>query len=193
MTRCTACGVENAETAKFCFSCGATLTPRASPSPTPRAVSPPRSDPVGLAGFALFLVVAGFVVAGNPGIFAQFLDWVREWVRVGVPLRPPGPLIASAILFFALSGLTGFARAALRLGVSGLWVRAIGDVMSGFASLAFAYLVSRYEAFALSGSGVLSIEAVVVGLLIFAYVAVGLTWGFGRRVGAPARRPAARP
>jgi hypothetical protein len=191
MARCAACGVDNAETSSFCFNCGAALPGKVAAQSAARGAAPPKPDPVGLAGFALFLVVAGFVVAGNPGVFAQFLDWTREWAQVGVPLRPPAPLLASAVLFFGLSGLSAFARAAIRLAVSGLWVRAIGDVMSALASLAFAYLVSRYEAFALAGSQVLAIEAVVVGVLIFAYVSIGLTWGFARRTGA-APRPEAR-
>lgn len=196
MTKCPACGVENAASAKFCFNCGFSLSGQAAPSAPPslpataaaRGARPP--DALGLAGFALFLVIAGIVVAANPGIFEQFFRWVREWANVGVPLRPDTALIRSAVLFFGLSGLTGFARAALRLAVSGMWVRAIGDVLSAIASLVFAFLVSEYERFALSGSAVLSVEAIVVGLLIFAYVAFGLSVGFGRRLpSAQARRP----
>lgn len=156
--------------------------PRPSPGP----------DPLGVAGFALFLVILGIVYAANPGVFGQFLDWSRQWATGGAPSRPPRELIASAALFFGLTGVSSFAIGALRLGTSGLWVRAIGDGMSGVALLALAFLLSLYERRALSGAGVLALEAVVVGLLIFVYVAVGLAVGFGRRLPSARERPARR-
>lgn len=196
MAKCANCGAENKEGARFCFNCGAAMAAPSAPGAAPMAAvpaRPPGPDPLGLAGFALLLVIIGIVFSLNPDALGQFIEWVRHWATEGGPARPPEGLIRSAVLFFILTGVSSFAVAALRLGVSGLWVRALGDGMSGIAQLAFAFLLTLYERRALGGTGVLALEAVVVGILIFLYVAIGLAVGFGRRMPAPREeRPVAR-
>lgn len=204
MTKCAECGTENKDEAKFCMSCGVAFQskpgvaqaapPAPAPPPPPPARKPPAPDPLGLVGLAFLLVILGVVFILNPDVFNQLFGWVREMSAKGVAFRPPEALIGSATLFWALTGVSGFGMAFLRLSVQRLWVRSLADVFSGVAQIVLAALLGLYGAKLMTSSEVIAVEAIAVGILLFVYVAVGLVYGFGRKLPVPgAQAPAARP
>ena len=140
-------------------------------------------DIAGLFSFAMFLMIVAVVFALNPLVFQQFFEWVGQFGRTaGVP-RPPEALIGSAALLFAVGGVSGFVAAGLRFFVVNQRWRALGDVLSGTASLALGFLLSAYGNRALSGWAVIALEVAVVALLIFLYVLLSFlrwrTWWMG--------------
>ena len=174
MTRCMRCGAENKSESRFCYSCGSRLL---------WAARPP--DPLGLAGFAFFLVIVGIVVSANPNVFSDAVTWFSRWPTTGPLVRPPEPLIGSAVLFFALSGASSLLIALARIAIQRLWIRAVADAFTAVGLLSFAFLVSVYERHALSGPAALGLEAAVIGTLLFVYIAIVAVWGIRRRLPVP--------
>jgi len=186
------------------MSCGAAVAakpPEATvpPAPPPAMQPPPllrRREPdfMGLIGFALFLFILGVVFAVNPRLGSEWVSWVQGMGATVPVLRPPEGLIASAILFFNLAGLSGLAVAGLRV-LSGRWrLRSLGDAFGAIGSFVFAYLLTFYRARALTGQQILAIMAGVFGLLLLTYLVIGITWGIGRwSRQVEMERPAIRP
>ena len=152
--------------------------PPAMPPPPPpvRAPSLPKGwNPlVDLTSLGLFLIIVGTVFAMNPGVFSQAFSWMWALVTRGAVLRPADPLIASAVLLFALGGLSGLFTAALRFALVRNRQRAIGDALSAVGSLAFAYLLTLYAARTLSGPAVIGVLTAIVGLLILVYIVTAI-------------------
>lgn len=201
MKKCPTCETENTDEAKFCMSCGspypstqAAPEPAVPPPPPPPPPPRPQPDPLGLVGFAFFLVILGVVFITNSQVFNQLFSWLAGMGKQGVAFRPPDGLISSAALFWALAGVSGFGMAFLRLSLQRLWVRALADVFSGVGEIVFAALLTLYGSQLMTSSEVLAVEVIVVGVLLFVYVAVGLVYGFGKRLPtAGARAPLGRP
>lgn len=208
---CPSCGTRNSDEIGFCAFCGAplpgrpaetvaparettpTVTPRA-PAPQPRSSPPPETrvhqpDFTGLFGIAFFLLVIGVVFFVNQNLLPQMGQWWDQIVAGRGLLRPPEGIITSGALFFALLGLTNFAMAALRWGVTRSKLRTIGAALGGVAMIAFAYLLYRYSRRDVSGAFILSVEAAVVGILLLIFIGSGVYWTTtGRRLAAQGTR-----
>lgn len=199
MPDCPTCGVTNKEGARYCMSCGTRLVPlpegAASPTPARPAVRPPPPpDVIGLVGFAIFLVVSAIVLILNPGVFSDLWTWFRPLMTEGRVTRPPEALIVSAIVFFGLNSLGGFAAAYLRLAVARKKARALADGLSALGTVIFASLLILYLERLVNGSTLLAILVGVAGVLILTYFVVAAALGLvpelsGReRARLPARR-----
>lgn len=128
-----------------------------------------RKDYLGFVGFGIFVLVVGIVFVLNPLLTSEFGFWIEQMTTAQELVRPPQGLIASAIVFFGLIGVSDFFVAGVRVWVEKSGRRALGDVLTGVAILLFAYLISLYESYSIAGLMVLGTEAIAVGLLIVLY------------------------
>jgi hypothetical protein len=97
-------------------------------------------------------------------------------------------VITSAVLFFFLSGVSAFVTAALRLVIGRRRYRAMSDVFSGIGAVIFAFLLSLYANFTISGQLVLATEAAAVGILLLVYISLGMYWSWMRHLPRPETR-----
>jgi hypothetical protein len=72
-------------------------------------------------------------------------------------------------IFFGLIGLSNFFTAAVRLLLDKNTRRITSDVFSGVAVLALTYLIKLYADYAITGTMILALEAIVIGGLIIVY------------------------
>ncbi len=191
MIRCPNCSLRNAEDARFCFSCGTPMAAdRRSAMEARRGAS---KDSLDLVGLAFLLLIVGVVFIANPNLIGDASGWVGEMVEARVLMRPPDPFIGSAILFFALVGLSDFGVASLRFSVGRGRLRILADVLAGVGLLAFAYFLTLYANQAIPSQVVLAAEATVVGVLLLVYIILALYWARAPwRVPKEAKRPATR-
>ena len=128
-----------------------------------------RKDYLGFVSFGIFVLVVGIVFVLNPGLISDFQLWIEQMADAEALVRPPPGLIASAIVFFGVIGVSDFFVAGVKAWVEKSGIRALGDVLTGCAILLLAYLLTLYESYAIAGQTVLGLEAIAVGLLIVLY------------------------
>jgi uncharacterized membrane protein len=143
---------------------------------------------MGLMGFALFLFIVGAVFYANPSLGTDLRVWSDRVAQSGIFTRPPEGVITSAVLFFFLSGVSAFVTAALRLVIGRRRYRAMSDVFSGIGAVIFAFLLSLYANFTISGQLVLATEAAAVGILLLVYISLGMYWSWMRHLPRPETR-----
>lgn len=179
MPYCINCGAQVSDEDEYCPSCGAPTKARPIPRrPRPRRYArddelcfgrEPRGDPLGVVEFGLFLLIVGSVYLHNPSILTEFVAWVQQMADLGVAMRPPPTLNASATLFFGLIGASNLFTAVVRVLVDKVWPRILQDILSGVGFLSFAYLVRLYGLHVITWTNVLAYGAVVVGASMIAY------------------------
>lgn len=180
MPYCDKCGAEVKEGDQFCPRCGASV--KVEGTRRIRRVyrrtreddlcfggEETRRDPLSAVNFGLFLLAVGVVFTLNTNIVSQIVSWFELLIEHEMLTRPPAELIDSGALFFGLLGLSNFATAGIRVVVDKVWRRILPDFMAGVGLLAFAYLISRYAAYAISWTTVLAAEAMVFGALVILY------------------------
>ena len=179
MPYCNNCGAQISDEDEYCPSCGAPTKAR----PIPRRRRPrryarddelcfgrePRGDPLGVIEFGLFLLIVGSVYLYNPSILTEFVGWVEQMADLGVAIRPPATLNASATLFFGLIGASNLFTAVVRVLVDKVWERILQDVLTGVGFLSFAYLVRLYGQHLITWTNVLAYGAVVLGASVIVY------------------------
>jgi len=171
---------------QFCRFCGTPLKDQSSASAKPgqpaeeqRRVREPeeycygsrerRGDYSGLVSFGLLLLIIGIVFVVNPNIFSQLDSWTNRMSQAQMLQRPPQEIINSAVLFFALIGLSNFFVSGLRYVVYKRKRRALSTAFSGVALIAFSYLIYLYGQHKLEWQLALAYEIVVIGLLVIVY------------------------
>lgn len=138
-------------------------------------------DFIGLFGLASFLIVVGLVFFLNQNLLAELRRWGEQMVAGRLFFRPPEGVITSTAVFWALIGVTNFIVAGLRWIVRRSKIQTLGATLGGISMIAFAYLLYRYSLRDLSGSQVVSLEAAVIGILLFVYIGFGIYWTSVRR------------
>jgi hypothetical protein len=185
---CPKCGKETGKDDQFCQFCGASLkvdmeTPvkPAEQADEQKYTSEPEycfgeheryADYTGLVSFGIFLLIIGIIFVANPNIFSQLNSWTNKMSQAQKLLRPPAGIINSAVLFFALVGLSDFFVSGIRLVTHRRRRRALRDVFSGVAVITFSYLVYLYGQRTLVWQVALAYEVVAIGLLIIVYALV---------------------
>jgi hypothetical protein len=171
---------------QFCRFCGASLKDEtnvserpAQPAEEEKYASEPeefcfgarerRADYTGLVSFGLLLLIIGIVFVANPSIFSQLNSWGTKMSQTQKLSRPPIEVINSAVLFFALIGLSNFFVSGIRWMTYKRKWRALRGAFSGVALIAFSYLVYLYGQHTLAWQMVLAYEIVVIGLLVILY------------------------
>lgn len=171
---------------QFCHFCGASLKDQTSASEKPaqpsegqRYAREPedycfgrrerRRDYTGLVSFGIFLLIVGIIFIVNTDLFSQLNSWVERMSNAQMLSRPPQEIINSAVLFFALVGVSDFFVSGVRYMVYERKRRALGTAFSGVALIAFSYLIYLYGQHTLAWQLVLAYEIVVIGLLVMVY------------------------
>lgn len=90
-------------------------------------------DYLGLISFGIFLIIVGIVFLASPNIVSDFTSWVRQMANQKDFVRPPEGLIAGAIIFFGLIGLSEFFKAGVRLLIGKSKRKGLGNIFSGIA------------------------------------------------------------
>jgi len=191
---CPKCGKETSADDEFCQSCGAPLKDQAqtttsgSSQPTQPTKErrpsweqedycygphePHYHDLTGLVSFGLFLLIIGIVFVANINLVSQFNSWGNSMSEAQKLLRPPQEIINSAVLFFALVGLSDFFVAGLRFVLFRRLRRALRSVFSGVALLAFSYLIYLYGQRTIRIELTIAYEIVVIGILVMVYAII---------------------
>ena len=131
-----------------------------------------RRDYFSIMSFGFFLLAIGIVFTLSPSTASDFSLWVERMTTEKSAIRPPDGLIASAVLFFSLIGLSDFFQAGIGPWLSRSKRQVLGNALSGIALVVFAYLIYLYGDHLLAWHAVLAIEAIVVGLLVILYSTV---------------------
>jgi hypothetical protein len=189
---CPKCGKEADKDDQFCRFCGASLKAdvKTPAKPTEQAdegkyTTEPEycfgererhADYTGLVSFGIFLLIVGVIFVANPNIFSQLNSWANQMSQAQKLLRPPTGIINSAVLFFALVGLSDFFVSGTRLVTHRRRRRALRDVFSGVAVLTFSYLVYLYGQRTLVWQMAVAYEILVIGLLVIVYSLVRYLW-----------------
>jgi len=178
LTYCDRCGAVIDSEDKFCPSCGVPLESgvvrRNSRSrrylrDDDLCFGEPNGDPLGLIEFGLFLLVVGVTFQMNPTLAGDFISWVELMADGEILVRPPQELLRSGTIFFGLISLSNFFTASVRLLLDKNTRRIMSDVFSGVAILALTYLIKLYTDYAITGTMILALEAIVIGGLIIVY------------------------
>jgi hypothetical protein len=186
---CPKCGAETDKDDQFCRFCGASLKAGTKAPEKPAEPSDKEKyareteicfgererhpDYTGLVSFGIFLLIIGIIFIANPNIFSQLNSWTKQMSTAQMLLRPPREIINSAVLFFALIGLSNFFVSGIRFMTYKSKRRALGDVLSGVALMTFSYFVYLYGQRTLRWEMALAVEVAVIGLLVVAYGVVG--------------------
>jgi hypothetical protein len=128
-----------------------------------------RRDYFSIISFGFFLLAIGIVFTVNPSTVSDFGLWVERMTTEKILVRPPDGLIASAVLFFSLIGLSGFFQAGIGPWLSRSKRQVLADTLSGIAFVLFAYLIYLYGGHLLAWHAVLAIEAIAVGSFVILY------------------------
>jgi len=178
LTYCDRCGAEIDSEDKFCPSCGVPLGSgvvrrnsrnRRYLRDDDLCFGEPNRDPLGLIEFGLFLLVVGVTFQMNPTLAGDFISWVELMADGEILVRPPQELLRSGTIFFGLISLSNFFTASVRLLLDKNTRRIMSDVFSGVAILALTYLIKLYTDYAITGTMILALEAIVIGGLIIVY------------------------
>jgi len=179
MGTCPKCGAEIHEGDAFCHSCGASLTAKIGKPLEKEDHAQERemcfgerkrpSDYLGLFSFGILILTVGFIFLANPNIISHFSSWIEKMGTQKALSRPPQELIDSAILFFAIIGISNFFIAGVRFMVDKLMRQVLTDTLLGVALVLFSYLIYLYGVHALAWQMVLAAEAVACGILIIIY------------------------
>ncbi|HEY4674665.1 MAG TPA: zinc-ribbon domain-containing protein [Candidatus Bathyarchaeia archaeon] len=182
MGTCPKCGAETRDEDLFCRSCGASLTAKPEQQPeketrvrereTCFGETEHRRDYSELVSFGIFLLIVGVIFIANPNLISDFSSWVETMAREKALSPPPGGLITSATLFFAVVGLSNFFFASVRYVSGRPRRRVLSAILSGVALVLFAYLIYLYGVNALAWQVAIAMEVVVCGLLIIVYSAL---------------------
>jgi len=182
MATCLKCDAEMRKGDAFCHSCSTQLTTRVGKSVEKQSHAKERemrseerkrpSDYLGLISFGIVIVVVGFLFLINPNLIANFGSWIEDMAKQKTLLRPPQGLINSAILFFAVIGVSSFFIGGVRFMSDRVMRRLLADISTGTALVLFSYLIYLYGTHALAWHVVLAAEAVVIGILIIIYSAL---------------------
>lgn len=101
-----------------------------------------RGDPLGLAGFGVFLIIVATVVLMYPDVFSNIVAWFRTW-SAG-PTMIPISLVWPLAWFLAASGVWGLIVAAIR--IVGIFSprNGVSDAFGGIFMLVVAFLLREY-------------------------------------------------
>jgi len=179
MPTCQKCGAEAEKDDEFCRFCGTRLVAETSkPFEKEHTVQErevcfgegerPR-DYSGLVSFGIFLLIVGIIFLANPNLISDFRLWIETMTTQKTLLRPTQGLIDSAVLFFALIGISDFFLAGVRFLTHQRLRRVLTEILSGVALMSFSYFIYLYGTRAFAWQMVLAAEAVTVGLLVILY------------------------
>ncbi len=175
MVTCSKCGKKNQEDAEFCINCGTSLY-----SVERREVhgdlcfgeGKRGRDYLGFISFGFFIIVVGIVLTITPNLLSIFWRWIVQLTNKQAWIRPPKELINSAPLFLYLIGVSSFLMAGIRFLVDKGRKQILTDILSGVASVFFAYLINLYASYVLRFRMVLALETIICGLLVISYTIV---------------------
>ncbi|HML02547.1 MAG TPA: zinc ribbon domain-containing protein [Candidatus Bathyarchaeia archaeon] len=191
MVNCPKCGKVAEKDDLFCRFCGASLghetdAPQKPTQPAEdyRYAKEPEeycfgeherhTDLTGLISFGIFLLIIGVIFVTNPNIGAQLNTWATKMQNTQMLSRPPQEIISSAVLFFAVIGLSELLISGIRsLTYKRRW-RALRTAFSGIALITFSYLIYLYGKRVLGWQIALAYEILVIGLLVILYAIVRL-------------------
>jgi uncharacterized Zn finger protein (UPF0148 family) len=186
LTTCPKCGKVAEKDDLFCRFCGASLKDEtkvsekpAQPAKEQRYAREPEeycfgerehhADYTGLISFGLFLLIIGIIFIANPNIGSQLNTWVNTMSKAQMLSRPRQEIINSAVLFFALVGLSDLFVSGLRFMIYRRKWRALRSSFSGVALIIFSYLIYLYGQHTLRWQVALAYEILVIGLLVILY------------------------
>lgn len=190
--KCSSCGTENPEGARFCMSCASPLAPTSTPGPAPAAAPPPAplgpyvpprprkhpyEDLLGLLSLAIVLTAVAVLVAVDP----LFIDHIQQWTATAdtyhtVFVRPPDPIIVGFAWFFGVVGVLDFLMAGLRRALRWPPLHVVSRILSGVGDLTVAALIMLYASRTISGPFLILACAGTGAILLSIYVALGMTW-----------------
>lgn len=128
-----------------------------------------RRDYFSIISLGFFLLAIGIVFTVSPSTVSDFGLWVERMTTEKSLVRPPDGLIASAVLFFSLIGLSDFFQAGIGPWLNRSKRQVLANTLSGIALVSFAYLIYLYGDHLVAWHAVLAIEAIAVGLLVISY------------------------
>ncbi len=132
---------------------------------------------MGLIGAVFVLASIALVFAFNPALVGGLQEWGHLMsTNDTIFVRPPQVVIESAAWFFAAVGFFEFIAAALRWGFRWTPLRVAGRVLSGAGDLVFSSLLFMYAAKAIAGGFLIAILAGTIGVLLVAYITLGIYW-----------------
>jgi len=182
---CPKCSKTAEKDNQFCRFCGASLKEETNVSEKPAQPTEQEkytretefcfgehehhADYAGLVSFGMLLLIIGIIFVANPSIITQLNSWAKQMSQAKMLQRPPQEIINSAVLFFALIGLSDFLVSGIRAMTHRRKWRALRNAFSGVATLTFAYLIYLYGQHTLVWELVLALEIVVIGLLVILY------------------------
>ncbi|OGD45070.1 hypothetical protein A3K69_06495 [Candidatus Bathyarchaeota archaeon RBG_16_57_9] len=102
-----------------------------------------RVDPLGSAGFGVFLIVVATIALSYPGLHVILADWIRSWSANGLTW-PPAELAPAVFWFFTAMGSWSIISAVLRYLMGWSPWRAPQDIVGGVFNFLLAYLVRFY-------------------------------------------------
>jgi uncharacterized RDD family membrane protein YckC len=102
-----------------------------------------RVDPLGSAGFGVFLIVMATIALNFPGLSAVLVEWIHSWGVSGVSW-PPSELATPVYWFFMAMGSWSIIVAAIRYLMNWYAHKAPQDIVGGVFNLLLAYLVRFY-------------------------------------------------
>ncbi len=121
-----------------------------------------RTDPIGAAGFGVFLIVVAVIYINFPGVFGGFIDWLSSWADTG-PTMLPTTLVEPVVWFFLGMGAWSIAAALIR-GLSGMRTSAaVRDFFGGLANFGIAYVLREYAAGALTWITFIALFFIILG------------------------------
>jgi len=179
MPTCPKCGAEAEKDDEFCRFCGTRLAAETGKPSEKESYAQEREvcfgegerrrDYSGLVSFGVFLLIVGIIFLANPNLISDFRLWIETMTTQKTLLRPTQGFIDSAVLFFALIGISDFFLAGVRFLAHQRLRRVLTEILSGVALALFSYFIYLYGTRAFAWQMVLAAEAVTVGLLAILY------------------------
>ena len=168
MPYCPKCGEEIRDGKNFCPKCGAAL----SITVQEKKKGP---DVLGLMSVGVIIILIALTYLRYPIESSEIAKYFESMADKKIFIKPPLIIFDAAFFFLCAVGLWGIILSGLRIVFQRSLRRALGDLIGGFFSFFYAFLLTNYAADIYTWQTTLAYFIIAIGLFIIINAIINFT------------------